>query len=151
MNRNHRAILACLLVGACGDVQVDPAGNAPPTYAQMNRTQRITFMSTVVLPEMTKTFSAFDATYKNMSCVTCHGSGVADGTYAMPSPQVPPLPASEEAFLEYIKDPEHARWAQFMMDKVWPQMADLLKVDKYDETHQSGFSCSNCHTHISSP
>ena len=82
-----------------------------------------------------------------VGCPTCHGSGVADGSFAMPSPQVPALPASEEAFAEYIKDPEHARWSQFMIDKVWPKMADLLQVDKFEpKAHPDGFSCHNCHT-----
>ena len=73
-------------------------------------------MSAVVLPQMKQIFTAFDAKFQNLSCVTCHGNGVADGTFAMPSPQVPPLPASEEAFAEYVKDPEHARWSQFMLE-----------------------------------
>ena len=151
MNRKNLAILVCLLVGACGDVQGDPTEPAPPAYAQMNRDQRVAFMSAVVLPQLTNTFAAFDAKYQSMTCATCHGSGATDGTFVMPSPQVPPLPASEEAFYEYIKDPEHARWSQFMMDKVWPQMADLLKVDKYDPAHPDGFSCHNCHTLTGTP
>ena len=66
----------------------------------------------------------------------------------MPSPQIPELPGSEEAFAEYVKDPEHARWSQFMLDDVWPPMADLLQVAKFDPaTNPTGFSCSNCHTH----
>ena len=33
-----------------------------------------------------------------------------------------------------------------MVDDVWPQMADLLELPKYDpETQPDGFSCSNCH------
>ena len=67
----------------------------------------------------------------------------------MPSPQVPALPGSEEAFIEYMKDPEHARWSKFMIERVWPKMADLLQVAKFDPaTHPEGFSCHNCHTLI---
>ena len=148
MNLNNLAILAGLLVAACGNGQDNgPADTQPTVYAQMNHEQRAAFMSTVVLPQMTQIFAAFDAKYQNMSCTTCHGSGVADGTYATPSPQVPALPASEEAFAEYIKDPEHARWSQFMEDRVWPKMADLLHAVKFDPAaHPDGFSCHNCHT-----
>jgi hypothetical protein len=96
---------------------------------------------------MTETFVAFDAKFTSMNCETCHGDGAIDGSYAMPSPQIPPLPTTEEAFLEYMKDPELARWSQFMIEEVWPEMADLLQVEKFNpETHQGGFSCSNCHT-----
>lgn len=150
MNLKSISILAFLLVAACGNGQDDMADAPPPGYAQMNREQRLAFMSTVVLPQMTPIFAAFDAKFQNMSCTTCHGNGATDGTFAMPSPQIPALPGSEEAFLEYIKDPEHARWSQFMLDKVWPKMAELLQVDKFDEmAHPNGFSCSNCHTHLS--
>lgn len=147
MNPKSLAILACLLIAACGSSQDDGSADPQPTaYAQMNREQRVAFMSAVVVPQMTPIFAAFDPKFKNLSCVTCHGNGASDGTFAMPSPQIPPLPGSEEAFMEYIKDPEHARWSQFMLDQVWPKMADLLKVDKYDPAHPDGFSCSNCHT-----
>lgn len=151
MNLKNIATLACLLSSACGDGQDNgTAGTQPTAYAQMNREQRTAFMSAVILPQMQPIFAAFDAKFQNMSCTTCHGSGAANGTFAMPDPQIPPLPATEEAFYEYVKDPEHARWSQFMLDKVWPRMAELLQVDKFDPVaHPNGFSCSNCHTPMS--
>jgi hypothetical protein len=112
----------------------------------MTEGERAVFMNDVVLPQMKATFKAFDAKFANMTCTTCHGEGVTTGTYAMPSAPIPKLPASEEAFFEYVKDPEHARWSQFMMDKVWPEMAALLEVPMFDpEKHMEGFSCNNCH------
>ena len=147
MNGKSFAMVACLLA-ACGDGQSDGTGDTQPTaYAQMNREQRAAFMSTVVLPQMQPIFAGFDPRFQNISCATCHGNGATDGTFAMPSPQIAALPSSEAAFAEYIKDPEHARWGQFMMDRVWPKMADLLQVDKFDPAaHPDGFSCHNCHT-----
>lgn len=145
MDTKKIAILACL-VAACGEVEDNTP--APTDYTQMNFSQRAQFMNDVVLPQMKETFVAFDAKFATMSCMTCHGNGASDGTFKMPSAQVPPLPATEEAFLEYVKDPEHARWSQFMLDKVWPKMADLLHVEKFNPaTGEAGFSCSNCHTH----
>jgi hypothetical protein len=137
------SITMLLLATACD------AGSAGPTkYEDMDFEQRRAFMTDVVLPEMTEVFVAFDPKFKGMTCATCHGEGASDGTYAMPSSQIPPLPASEEAFLEYNKDPEHARWSQFMVDEVWPEMAELLQVEVFDpKTRPEGFSCSNCHTH----
>ena len=143
------SIAACLFVAACGDQDIMPAVESEPTaYVDMNFEQRVAFMTDDVLPQMTEVFVAFDPKFESMSCATCHGDGATDGSFAMPSPQIPPLPATEEEFYEYVKDPEHARWSQFMLDQVWPQMADLLQVPMFDhEANPNGFSCSNCHTH----
>lgn len=141
-------VLAAFLVAACGSDQDElPPDPAPTSYSQMSHEQRIAFMTTTVLPQMKPLFVAFDAKFQNMSCATCHGNGATDGTYAMPSPQIPAIPGSEEAFLEYIKDPEHLRWATFMQDQVWPKIVELLHVPKFDPmTNAAGFSCTGCHT-----
>jgi hypothetical protein len=145
-----RVLMAvCLLVAACGSGEdgESAAEPKPIAYKDMTFAQREAFMTDVVLPKMKETFVAFDTKFEAMDCKTCHGNGATDGSYAMPSPQIAVLPSTEEAFAEYVKDPEHARWSQFMLDKVWPQMADLLQVDKFDPaTNMPGFSCSNCHT-----
>lgn len=135
----------CLMVAACGSGE-DKDAAAEPTYKDMSFEEREAFMADVVLPQMKETFIAFDAKFESMSCNTCHGNGASDGSYAMPSPQIAVLP-TEEDFPEYVKDPEHAKWSQFMLDKVWPQMADLLDVAMFDPaTNTPGFSCANCHT-----
>lgn len=141
MVMKHISIAACLFVAAC---EGEPDG--PIAYEDMDFAQRHAFMSEVVLPQMKEAFVRFDARFESMSCATCHGDGASDGSYAMPSPQIPRLPATEEAFFEYIEDPEHARWAQFMSDEIWPDMAELLGAPVYDpKTAPDGFSCSNCH------
>jgi cytochrome c553 len=142
------SIAACLFLVACGDGQDgSPATEPEPTaYEDMSFEQRSAFMTNVVLPQMKETFVAFDAKFETMTCATCHGSGATDGSFAMPSPDIPRLPATEEAFYEYIKDPEHGKWAQWMFDVVYPEMADLLQVPMYDpEKNPTGFSCSGCH------
>jgi len=139
----------CLLVAACGDGADGEPTPEPVAYKDMSFEQREAFMYDVVLPQMKDTFVAFDAKYETtMSCETCHGNGVADGSFAMPSAQIAPLPGTEEEFYAALEDPEFARWSEFMLEKVWPQMASLLQVPVYDpEATPEGFSCSNCHTH----
>ncbi|WAS96851.1 hypothetical protein [Nannocystis punicea] len=136
--------VACLFVAAC-----ESGPDGPTSYEDMNFAQRYEFMSEVVLPQMQETFVRFDAKYESMTCATCHGEGASDGSFAMPSPQLPLLPASEEAFFEYLEeDPEHLRWSNFMAEEVWPDMAELLEVPVYDpKAAPTGFSCSNCHMH----
>jgi hypothetical protein len=146
MNRKRISMALCLFVAACGGEDTKPAPE-PIAYEDMTFEQREVFMVDVVLPEMKEVFVAFDPKFATMDCATCHGNGALDGSYAMPSPQIAVLPGTEEAFLEYNKDPEHARWSQFMFDQVWPRMADLLQVTKFDPaTQEEGFSCHNCHT-----
>jgi hypothetical protein len=147
MKTRYIVSAAWLVVAACGGAPDDSTGQAESkAYPNMTFEERALFMNDVVLPKMTETFVAFDVKFAGMSCGTCHGTGATNGSYAMPSAEIPKLPASEEEFYEYVKDPEHARWSQFMMDEVWPRMATLLKVPMFDpSTHPGGFSCSNCH------
>lgn len=144
------SIAVCLLVAACGGDDDEGGGNTTPeptAYADMNFEQRRVYMTDVVLPEMKAIFVAFDPQFESMSCQTCHGGGALDGTYATPSPDVTPLPPEEEFLMEYEQDAEFARWADFMLGQVWPEMATLLEVDVYDpEAHPDGFSCAGCHT-----
>ncbi len=142
------SIAVCLFVVACGGEQDGGEPTPEPVaWKDMSFEQRYEYMEDIVLPEMKKTFVAFDAKFENMSCATCHGDGAVNGTYAMPSPQIPVLPGTEKAFIEYAKDPEIGRWSTWMYEKVVPQTADLLQVERYDgNTHTGEFSCYNCHT-----
>ena len=149
MTRERLSIAVGLFVAACGGAEDrEPHAEPEPTaYQDMSFEQREAFMGNVVLPQMTEIFVTFEAKFEGMDCKTCHGDGATDGSFAMPSPQIAVLPATEEAFAEYVKDPEHARWSQFMIDQVWPQMASLLQVAKFDPaSNPGGFSCHNCHT-----
>mgnify|MGYP000387899449 CR=1 FL=1 len=142
------SMVLCLFVVACGGADSEPAAE-PITYENMSFEQREAFMAEVVMPQMKEVFVAFDPKYEAFSCATCHGKGATDGTYALPNADILPLPATEEAFFAKLEqDPEFARWSQFMLDKVYPQMAEMLQVPMFDPMKQpDGFSCSNCHTH----
>ncbi|XXX82325.1 hypothetical protein WMF30_26575 [Sorangium sp. So ce134] len=147
------SVAACLFVAACGgaDDEQDPADGEPDPVAwkDMSSEERAAYMTTVVLPRMKEVFVAYDPKYESMDCTTCHGDDAVERAYAMPSPQILPLP-NEEEFLDWVGDPEHperAEWATFMYDEVVPAMADLLQVPRFDpETMTGEFSCANCHT-----
>jgi hypothetical protein len=114
----------------------------------MNLEQRQTYMKEVVLPKARDIFIAFDAKkYEKMDCVTCHGDGVADGSFDMPNPKIKPLPNSEEAFMAWVaKEPEAGRYAQFMSEKVEPLMGELLQKVVFDPKTKTGeLSCMSCH------
>lgn len=139
MTRTRLTLAALLSLAACADA-------APKTYPEMDFEQRRAYMTEVVLPELRTTFVAFDPAYADMTCATCHGAGAADGTYAMPTADLPILPGEEDFPGVVAADPEYARWATFMVDDVWPQMADLLDMPMYDPADDpDGFSCANCH------
>jgi len=139
------------LLAACGGSKTPaataPAAPAPTAYKDMNLDQRKAFMEKVVLPEMKTVFVAFEPKFGEMNCKTCHGKGAEDGTFEMPSAELPVLPNTPEKFEEYAKDPEHARWSKFMVEQVEPKMANLLQLKPFDPQTKTGeFSCNSCHT-----
>jgi hypothetical protein len=140
-------IALCLFTAACGGGEGSQPAAEPAAFKDMTFEERGAFMADVVLPQMTEIFVAFDPKFEGMDCKTCHGDGATDGSFAMPSPELPVLPGTEEAFLEYAKDPEHARWSNFMFEEVTSRMASLLQVAQFDPVNHTGeFSCHNCHT-----
>ncbi|WP_437339260.1 hypothetical protein [Sorangium sp. So ce394] len=138
--------------GADGAGDGGAGGGEPDQVAWKDMTfeERTAYMTTVVMPRMKEVFVAYDAKYETFDCTTCHGDDAVERAYAMPSPAIAPLPASEEGFLEWVGDPEHPErqeWTDFMFNEVVPAMADLLQVPRFDPTTMTGeFSCNNCHT-----
>jgi hypothetical protein len=150
--------LAVVLVAACGGKgATGPTTGAPPkeeppppegmAFKDMTMAQRGSFMKHTVMPSMAVVFQKFDSTkFADFNCKTCHGSGVDDGSFEMPSADLPKLP-KPEAFEEFMKDPEHARWVQFMAMEVKPPMAKMLMMTEYNpETNTGEFGCYACHT-----
>lgn len=148
MTTKYITVALFVAVAACGG-KTKPAEPPPPpadmAFKDMNADQRMAFMKHTVLPAMKQTFSAFDPKFANMNCKTCHGKGAEDGSFEMPSPDVPRLPKPEN-FQAFAEDPKHAPWVKFMAEKVKPEMAKLLKETEYDPATNTGeFSCGACH------
>jgi hypothetical protein len=109
----------------------------------MNRGQRLDYMIKTVMPKMKASFVAFDSKrFARMDCATCHGDGVDDASFALPNPKLPKLLEPDTFAKHRQATPEIT---QFMLEKVEPQMADLMEVQGFDPATRKGLSCYNCH------
>jgi hypothetical protein len=112
-------------------------------FHDMSPSERGMYMKEVVLPEMKALWASAGEKVDDFSCKTCHGKGVANGSFRMPNEDLPKLDVSD-GFADEKK--EHPEAVQFMMEKVVPKMASLIDEEPYNpETHQ-GFGCFGCHT-----
>ncbi len=133
--------------GAASPAQAAAGAPTPPSvhvpWVQMNKGQRIDYMVKTVLPKMKAEFQAFDAKrFARMNCMTCHGDGVDQGTFALPNPKLPKL-LEPDLFAKHRQlTPEMTK---FMLEKVEPEMATLLEVPGFDPATRKGLSCYNCH------
>ncbi len=133
--------------GADGDTTTggeDLSGGAvvaEVAWGEMNRAQRLAFMQQTVLPEMRAMFQEHDPErFADFGCPTCHGPTMQDVDFAMPN-GIAPLDPTQIGAMFQSEQP----MAQFMTQRVWPRMAELLQEPPYDpETHE-GFACMNCH------
>jgi hypothetical protein len=116
-----------------------PEGQAKP-WAEMDDDERMQHMATVVVPRMQPVFQAHDPErFSDFGCATCHGSGAANGDFAMPSPSLPVLDASNFYKTHRKHQPEMVK---LMWKEVEPAMGDALAV-----THGFGgvIDCGTCH------
>jgi hypothetical protein len=111
----------------------------------MNHEQRLDYIKKSVLPKMKDEFVAFDAKrYAELNCATCHGDGAKDGSFKMPNPKLPKLPADEAGFKKLMEQKPEA--TKFMGGKVVPGMASLLGEAPFNPQTHEGFGCFECHT-----
>jgi hypothetical protein len=124
----------------------EPEVQIPPdtAFADLSAVQKKAFMQKVVLPHMTEVFQAFDKEhFKEVTCLTCHNKKAKEGDFHMPNPDLPKLNMANKMAEHKKKAP---KMLEFMMTKVSPEMATLLKAKPYDPKTQQGFGCMNCHT-----
>ncbi|MBV9948011.1 MAG: hypothetical protein JOZ69_14245 [Myxococcales bacterium] len=123
-------------------------GTQPPRPGQWDswsKEQKMAYMKAAVLPKMGPLFHDFDAKrFAEPKCVTCHGAGAKDGSFKMPNPALPKLPATPEGFKK-LHD-AHPKVVDFMANQVVPTMAALVGEPPYDPKTQKGFGCFECHT-----
>ena len=123
--------MLCLVVVACSGDKEDSGEEF--RFDQLSDAEKSGYMATDVLPEMAALFQSYDSeAYADFSCDTCHVTGLADGSYAMPDAGLPAL--SEDAF------PYDSGVGLFMNEEVLPALNDLLGPT------DGGRPCTTCHT-----
>lgn len=123
-----------------------PAGPpGPGDWDKWSHDQKLAYMKSTVMGKEKDIFSTYDsAKYGSMNCKTCHGSGAADGSFKMPSADLPKLDPSPAAFKDLMK--KHPKVFEFMAKQVEPQTAAMLGEQPFDPKTMQGFGCFNCHT-----
>ena len=156
MTRTHvvitSAALASVLVAAAScratkDMREPaPSPESAPELAwkDKSREQRAAHMKSVVHPVMSSVFAKFDPErFATFDCRTCHGSGVSDGTFRMPNPELPRLPGAADGFEKLLAEKEKV--TTFMATVVVPAMATMLGEKPYGPDARDGFGCFRCH------
>ena len=124
-----------------GEGQASTEASADVAWANMDRAQRLVFMQQTVMPEMQAMFQEHDPErFADFGCPTCHGGNMQEVDFAMPNGVAPLDPAQIGALFQSDQP-----MPQFMVQRVWPRMAELLQQAPYDPATHEGFGCMNCH------
>jgi hypothetical protein len=124
--------------GEDGEEYTEPL--AVGEWDEMDLPARRKFMKEMVVPTMRDAFAAFDSVrFPSVGCTSCHGSGLADGSFSMPSAELPVLSSAA------LMNPEEDDKAilEFMRTVVKPKLSELMGMPAGS---MPGIRCSSCHT-----
>ncbi len=112
----------------------------PGDWEKWSHDQKLAYMKSTVMPKMGALFHDFDAKrYAEPKCALCHGSGVKDGSFKMPNPELPKLDITPAGF-KALKAKKPAM-VDFMIKHVEETTAELIGEQPFDPKTQSGFGC----------
>ncbi len=119
------------------------ASDEAPTWAELDRRERLVFMTDEVEPTMRAIFQEHDQErWASFGCESCHGADAAGRDYEMPA-VLGALPLDNTLEVAEMRNPE---LTAFMLEEVFPTMAALLDEPKFDQTTEpDGFRCVGCH------
>jgi len=116
---------------------------APGEWDAWSRDRRLGHMEAIVLPDARTELTAYDARrFAAMTCKTCHGAGVDDGSFRMPNPALPQLDGTPAGFQRLERDHKQALET---MTKLTRRTADLLGEPAFSLQTGTGFGCFACH------
>jgi cytochrome c553 len=122
-----------------------PTQPGPGEWDKWSHEQKLAWMKVGVMPKAKQMFQDYDsAKYADVKCGLCHGAGAKDGSFKMPNPDLPKLPASMAGFKPWLA--KHPKMGDFMMKQVSPTTASLLGQQPFDPKTGQGFGCHDCHT-----
>lgn len=124
------------------------AAPGPGEWQTWSHAQKLAYMKTTFMDAERALFATWEPVrYRDLECRTCHGAtGVADGSFRMPNPDLPKVAPSSAGFQEL-----HAHEPQvfaFMQKRVVPETARLLGLPPFDFEKHTGFSCYQCHVRL---
>lgn len=137
-------LLATNLIGCQQKpVEQDAVANARVDWADMDISQRKQHMEKVVLPIAASVFQSWRPDrYAKIDCTLCHGQGVQDQNFHMPTSHLPRLSGSLFLGPEFSNHPDTTR---LKLDRLVPEMAKALGKKPFNLITRRGFGCYSCH------
>jgi len=137
-------------------VDASSASKIADRWNSLSLARKYAFMVDVVTPRMRKLFLDFDPhRYPRMSCTPCHKRNSRPGDFQMPNPDLLLDAACSLALSEIypsssVPNQHHhskqlSAMDDFMLNRVTPEMAQLLGKVPYTQTTKSGYGCFGCH------
>lgn len=130
---------------SCYPRPVGPTGTSAErlTWPEMSLEQKKVHMAEVVLPRAAAVFRAWRPDrFNRIDCTLCHGPGVIEGRFQMPSAHLPRLSGAVLLGPEFEKYPDTTR---LKLDRLVPAMSESLGLKQFSVITRRGFGCYSCH------
>jgi hypothetical protein len=112
-------------------------------WEDMDISQRKRHMQQAVLPVAVSVFSSWrPERFASVDCTLCHGKGVREERFDMPTNHLPRLSGALFLGPEFSAHPETTR---LKLNELVPRMADALGKKPFSLLTRRGFGCYSCH------